>query len=244
MAVSVAPNPWLERRVFHWAHQGGAKEAPSNTLDAMDRACAVGADGLEAYELRGEAAKNADLSVPVIDDVLDRFGHLPMTIEVKDEKVAEPLVAVLRAHQISFHNLIVTSFSDAIVDRLHRCAPDLRLAPGGRWTFFFYLRCRLFFPTPKRAPFVALQVPHRRPLNEIPQIPSFIRSRLPDRWTLKVTSPRLVQRAHRADLAVHVWTIDAADEMRELIAMGVDGIMTDRPSVLAGVLAEQQPTGL
>src|SRR5687768_2375516 len=42
-----AENPWLQRRVFHWAHQGGAKEGPSNTLFAMDRALAAGAHGLE-----------------------------------------------------------------------------------------------------------------------------------------------------------------------------------------------------
>ena len=37
-------------------------------------------------------------------------------------------------------------------------------------------------------------------------------------------------------MAVHAWTIDEEHEMRELIAMGVDGIMTDRPTVLAKVL--------
>ena len=188
--------------------------------------------------MRGEAAKNADLGVPVIDDVLERFGHLPMTIEVKDEKVAEPLVAVLRAHEIPFDNLIVTSFSDAIVDQLHRCAPDLPLAPAGGWTFRFFLRCKLRLPVPKRGPYVALQVPHRRPFHEIPQIPALIRRVLPKRLSLKVTSPRLVRVAHRAGLAVHVWTIDDAAEMRALIDMGVDGIMSDRPTVLAAVLAE------
>jgi glycerophosphoryl diester phosphodiesterase len=35
---------------------------------------------------------------------------------------------------------------------------------------------------------------------------------------------------------VHVWTIDEADEMARLIALEVDGIMTDRPSVLTEVL--------
>lgn len=40
-------NPWLERRILNWAHQGGAKEAPSSTLFAMRQAVAAGADALE-----------------------------------------------------------------------------------------------------------------------------------------------------------------------------------------------------
>ena len=40
-------NPWLDRRILNWAHQGGAKEAPSSTLFAMRQAVANGADALE-----------------------------------------------------------------------------------------------------------------------------------------------------------------------------------------------------
>jgi glycerophosphoryl diester phosphodiesterase len=43
----VNDNPWLERRVLNWAHQGGAKEGPSSTLYAMRKAVAAGADALE-----------------------------------------------------------------------------------------------------------------------------------------------------------------------------------------------------
>ena len=40
-------NPWLERRVLNYAHQGGAKEGPSSTLFAMRQALDAGADALE-----------------------------------------------------------------------------------------------------------------------------------------------------------------------------------------------------
>ncbi len=40
-------NPWLERRVIGFAHQGGAWEGPSSTLWAMRRAVAAGATALE-----------------------------------------------------------------------------------------------------------------------------------------------------------------------------------------------------
>lgn len=42
-----ADNVWLQRRRYFWAHQGGAREAPSNTLYAMHQGMAAGADGIE-----------------------------------------------------------------------------------------------------------------------------------------------------------------------------------------------------
>jgi glycerophosphoryl diester phosphodiesterase len=46
-SASAAENPWLDRRVLHIAHQGGEREAPSNTMFAYERALANGADVLE-----------------------------------------------------------------------------------------------------------------------------------------------------------------------------------------------------
>ena len=53
---------------------------------------------------------------------------------------------------------------------------------------------------------------------------------------LTIVTPRLVRRAHRAGLHVHVWTIDDPDEMNLLLARGVDGLMTDRTDILRAVL--------
>lgn len=48
----------------------------------------------------------------------------------------------------------------------------------------------------------------------------------------------LIKRAHRRNVAVQYWTINDADEMRMLIEMGVDCIMTDDPILLQEVLKE------
>jgi len=45
-----------------------------------------------------------------------------------------------------------------------------------------------------------------------------------------------VRKAHDRGLWVDVWTIDEEPAMRRLLSFGVDGIMTDRPDVLTGVL--------
>jgi len=53
---------------------------------------------------------------------------------------------------------------------------------------------------------------------------------------LHVTTKHFVDAAHQMGVAVHVWTVDEPGEIRDAIAMGVDGIMTDKPTVLARVL--------
>jgi glycerophosphoryl diester phosphodiesterase len=50
---------------------------------------------------------------------------------------------------------------------------------------------------------------------------------------------RFLRAAHRRGLPVHVWTIDEADEMRRLLDLGIDGIMTDQPAVLKEVLVSR-----
>ena len=50
-------------------------------------------------------------------------------------------------------------------------------------------------------------------------------------------SPDLVEEAHRFDMGVFVWTVDSERDMKRLIEMGVDGIITNRPDNLRSVLA-------
>jgi glycerophosphoryl diester phosphodiesterase len=54
---------------------------------------------------------------------------------------------------------------------------------------------------------------------------------------IEVVTPRFVVAAHARGLDVHVWTVNDAGEMRELVDMGVDGIITDRPDRALAVLA-------
>ena len=50
---------------------------------------------------------------------------------------------------------------------------------------------------------------------------------------------RFVDNAHKNGLQVHVWTIDDPSEMKELLDLQVDGIMTDKPDLLKEILLER-----
>jgi glycerophosphoryl diester phosphodiesterase len=55
-------------------------------------------------------------------------------------------------------------------------------------------------------------------------------------YGIPVVTARTVEAAHRHDIKVHVWTVNEEAEMDRLLDLGVDGIMTDRPTVLRDVL--------
>lgn len=272
----MAANPWLERRVFHWAHQGGAREGPSNTLYAMRRAIATGAHGLELdvhltadghlvvahdddlvrmtgvagriatssldhlrtldaahqwvlgemaadglppedFELRNDGSHpvGPDLRIPTLQEVLDAFPGVPLNLEIKRWRGAWPLAKLLRG--VKRDDIIVVSIRPWALWAFRLRARSVPVAPSPVGLVAVWLASRAGIPFPLRGA-VAIQVPLR------------FRGRT-------VTDRRLVSAAHRAGLAVHVWTLDEAPDIGRALDLDVDGIMTDRPSVLAGALA-------
>jgi glycerophosphoryl diester phosphodiesterase len=276
----VRTNPWLERRILNWAHQGGAKEAPSSTLFAMREAVATGADALEldahmtsdgvlvvchdatvdrttegtgaiaaltfdqvraldnahwwvpgsvvdheadatAYVHRAKGAP--DFGIATLEEVLLEFAGTFLNFDIKQTAPAvpsyeEPLADALRRHG-RIGDCIVASFNDVATDPFRANAPEIHTSLGTNGTAAFFQAVRAG-AEPPATPCVALQVP--RTFGEI-----------------VVVDEAFVTAAHRAGLAVHVWTIDDEAEMAQLAELGVDGIMTDRPRALEAVLQQR-----
>lgn len=61
-----------------------------------------------------------------------------------------------------------------------------------------------------------------------------------EQYGLSLSTRHLVNAAHRHNLAVHYWTIDDEDDMRYLIDIGADGIMTNYPHKLQEVYDSYQ----
>jgi glycerophosphoryl diester phosphodiesterase len=58
----------------------------------------------------------------------------------------------------------------------------------------------------------------------------------PEYESWRIVTPESVAAAHRLGVEVHVWTVNEVDEMRALLELGVDGILTDYPARLAALL--------
>jgi glycerophosphoryl diester phosphodiesterase len=153
-----------------------------------------------------------------LEDVLEELPDALFNIDVKAEQAIEPLIDVLRRAN-AFGRVCVTSFSEARLDRVRRYAGDgLLTSMGTRAIARLWAAGRL--PAFVRA---------RRGHVRIAQVPA-------RQGRVTVVDKRLIAAARRRGIEVHVWTIDEPDQMNELIDLGVDGLMTDRPGVLRDVL--------
>jgi glycerophosphoryl diester phosphodiesterase len=66
---------------------------------------------------------------------------------------------------------------------------------------------------------------------------------LPERYRgIRVLTPRVVAAARARNVQVHAWTINEDDALRRVLALGVDGIVTDRPDRLLAILG-RMPRG-
>jgi len=174
-----------------------------------------------AYPLRGRAPADPDLVVPTLRAVLEAFPGTYLNLDIKEWAPAvapyDGLVAGVLAEYGRVDDVLVGSFIDVAVESFAARAPGVGTVAGTAAMAAFYFAVRQGAEPPS-LPHAALQVP-----------PAF--------EGLTVVDEAFVAAAHHAGLAVHVWTVDEAGEMARLLDLGVDGVMTDRPSVLADVLA-------
>jgi glycerophosphoryl diester phosphodiesterase len=226
-----------------FAHRGGASDVPENTMEAFEYAVGLGyryletdvqvtADGVLAAfhdnDLRrttGRVGKISELPwsevstalvdgkapIPLLEDLLGAWPEVRINIDCKSDAAVDALVATLRRTN-ALSRVCVGAFSDSRLRRLRSVVgSDLCTSLGPLEVAL------LRFGLLRHYRALAAQVPVKQ-------------------GPLTIVDQRFVDRAHRAGLHVHVWTIDDAAEMARLLDLGVDGIMTDCPVVLRQVL--------
>jgi glycerophosphoryl diester phosphodiesterase len=164
-----------------------------------------------------------DFRIPTLREVLKTFPDTLINIEIKatapDTRPYEEELAALLQEFGRTTDTIVVSFLDHAVERFKLHAPEVSTATGTGETAAFWASSRGPLPGTPNPRYHALQVPIE--FNG-----------------LEVVTEDFVADAHANGLAVHVWTINDRATMKWLIEMGVDGIMTDRPTMLEKVLRQ------
>lgn len=241
-------HPYLDHTgPIAFAHRGGGLERPENSLAAFAHAVELGYRYIETdvqltrdgrlvvfHDERlerltdGEGAV-ADLPwsvvaqariagtepIPLLDEVLERWPDIRFNIDPKSDTAVPALAASLRRHG-ALGRVCVGSFSGRRLSRLRAAlGPDLCHSAGPAGVARLWLAA---LGLPLSPPDVqCLQVPRRH--HGIP-----------------VVTPRFIARAHACGLPVHVWTVDEEAAMETLLDLGVDGLITDRPTLLRAVL--------
>lgn len=232
------------------AHRGASAEAPENTLAAFRLARARGADGVELDVMRcatGEvvvfhdddmvrlggrpdrvratplsALREIDLGggerIPTLDEALETIGPLLCNVELKsaprwrgrlaDDGLAAEVAAILRRHGAGGRAL-VSSFDPLLLGRFRRHAPAIA-------TGLLFARDQA---RPSREAWAARLL---RPAALHPEA--------------ALCDARAVRRWHARGYAVNVWTVDEPSELRLLAALGVDGLITNRPEIARAVI--------
>lgn len=244
-----------------FAHRGGALEAPENTLEAFARGLRAGADRLEldvhgtadgavvvihdptldrttdgsgevrrhslaaiqaldagyrfcdargAHSFRGRGVR-----VPTLAEVFEVFPGVPLNIEIKQREPAiEDAVFAVLDRFAARGQVLLAAADGRIMQRIRERAGGVLTGSSVEDVAAFAEAWERGCLAGYRHPGAALQVP-------------------PDFLGQPLVSAEMVERAHRLGVEVHVWTIDDPSEIERLLALGVDGIMTDRPSLAA-----------
>jgi glycerophosphoryl diester phosphodiesterase len=245
------------------AHRGGGQLAPENTLDAFRNATEVWwADMLEmdvrltrdgqvvvihdatvdrttdgagrVADLTLEEIRSLDagyrfvdpsgaasfrgrgVTIPTLDEVLTAFPAMRVNIEAKERAVAGPLVEVVARHGAEQRVLVAAEREES--RRGARGYPGPWGASARQLKAFWALHW-----LPGGSPWT--------PRADIFQVPE-------RHGRLHVVTPRFLRAAHRLGIPVQVWTVNRREDMQRLLDLGVDGIQTDRPDLLAAVLTE------
>lgn len=253
-----------ERPLF-FAHRGGSALAPENTLAAYENGMSLGADVLELdihYTRDGEivvfhddnlerttngsgpvAALTLDevrrldagyrftpdggatfpwrdkgATIPTLREVFERFPGVRINIDIKQESEEGDRAFVRLLRDNGWDDRTMVGCFDDIPLARFRALSEGRVATSASSTEARNFLVRVLFRTARwlRPRYDALQVPetHRG---------------------IRVVSPTSIRLAHERGLDIHVWTVDNRADMERLLDWGVDGLMTDRPDILAEV---------
>ncbi len=157
--------------------------------------------------------------MPELGEVFREFPDHKVNIDIKEEQLGvEAALLKTITDAGAGDRVLVVSEMLAVVERFRKLSRGgISTGASRREIAAFYRLSRLRLEFLLRPPYDALQVPAECGGRE-------------------VVTLRFVEAAHNRGVRVDVWTIDGPEEMRLLLDLGADVVMTNRPEVLDSVL--------
>lgn len=254
-------------RTVVFAHRGGARLWPENTLLAFAGAVDLGADALEmdvfftadrvpvvlhdstvdrttdgtgpvsSFSLerlqhldagfRFRPLDGADeefpyrgqgVRIPTLREVFDEFPGIHTIVEIKenDTRLADAMIDLVREFNRENRTLI-GSFHREMLQYVRESAPEIATHGSEREVIMLLVASWLRLEGVISPAYEAVLVPQRS-------------------GPIPVTTRRFIRGAQGRNLHVGAWTINDPEEMRELVRLGIDGLVTDRPDLALGIV--------
>ncbi len=168
--------------------------------------------------------RNTQVKIPSLGELFIKYPNEYMIIEIKDLGANGFLAAGQLSDLIRKHNMtekvVVFSFSDDVMNHFHSINTDGVYTGAALGDGFSFVGAAQTNPD---------TVLHLR--YDLCAFPTSMLG-------INLDSDTIIKAAHNSNVAIHYWTINDKDEMKELIHKGVDGIITDRPDLMKEALAE------
>lgn len=199
---------------------GFIKEMTLAELRQYDFGYQFSPDDGKTFPYRGKGVR-----IPTLEEVFQAFPGVPVNIEIKqaDPPMEAPLWALIQQYKAE-DRVLIASFLGGPMERWRALAGDrVALSPPVNHMYLFAGLYVPYLDWLYQPAYDAFQVPTAEKAGPI---------------TVRFASQRFLSRAHKLNMAVHYWTINDEEEMRQLLALGADGIITDFPDRAVKVLKE------
>lgn len=193
--------------------RGAINELTLAELRTLDAGYVWSDDGGETFPFRGKG-----IVIPTLAEIFAEFGHLWINVDLKqvEPSIVRPFAAMIREYDMAAR-MFVGSFNGRNVAAFRREMPEVATASSAAEVARQLLLSRLRLNGLYWGRSRALQIPEMA-------------------YGIQIVTPRFVRDAHANGTAVHVWTVNEVADMERLLAMGVDGIMSDHPDRLLRLL--------
>jgi len=248
------------------AHGGGQGHAPPNTILALQRALAMGADVLEVdvqqtkdgvlvlrhddtldrttdltgliagytwsqlagadagarTVIDGQSFADRGITIPRLDEAFASFPKARWVIEIKNNtsSAATAMCAAIQDAGAETR-VLVGSFHDDAMAEFRTVCPGVATSTSSREVRDFVIAARLGVSRFVDTPAVAMQLPVAAE-------------------GIDLTHPRLVDAAKARGIRLQYWTINDPEQMRQLLELGADGLITDYVDRVEQVLAAER----
>lgn len=152
-------------------------------------------------------------TIPTLDELFEHFPNVNFNIDIKSNEGTRLLSDCIDRHN-AHKRVCVASFSTSRIRQFRKLQPKVPTAASTTGVMM-------------------LTTGIVNTKGDVYQVPMRYESGL---LKLDLVTPKSIEQIHKAGKKIHVWTIDDDVTMHRLIDWGVDGIVTDRPDLLKGVL--------